>query len=247
MMKYWVIFSLSLMMASCVKNTTETLDLEIDKLYFPLQIGKYREYRVDSILYRQGKYLDSISTMMREEIISSGRDTSGDYFILLRSFRKMQSEPWTPVSSLTARIKDYKLIINNSNQATVSLVFPIEAGTSWDAMALIKGENVLFDVAGESVEIYNKWGQFKIKETPKSLQIGTFKFDLVTTVISSNDDQIDKRSTIDQYAKGIGLVYRETEVYKCDSNVNSCFNITLPWGQRATKGFKLRQTITAYN
>ncbi|MBK7609483.1 MAG: hypothetical protein IPI18_20945 [Saprospiraceae bacterium] len=45
-----------IILISCVKNVTEEVDIKSDKAYFPLQVGKYKEYTVDSILFRQGRF-----------------------------------------------------------------------------------------------------------------------------------------------------------------------------------------------
>ncbi len=248
-MKVWIAISIGfvlMVILGCIKNETEKADIESDLAYFPLQVGQYREYKVDSILYRQGKFLDSTSSFIREEITTKVTDTLGEEYIILRSIRKNDIDPWVPNASFTARIYYFKAVRNEGNVHLVCLVFPFIINQSWEGLSLINTDQV-YDVQGESVQIYQGWEPFKIKENAKPEIISGLNYrDVVTVLQSDEEDILTKRYSLEKYAKGVGLVYKEMAIYDCNSQINTCSN-GVPWNKRATKGYFMRQTLLKHN
>lgn len=237
----------SLLAISCVKNETTQFDIESDKAYFPLQVGKFIEYEVDSILFRQGTFLDSVRVYAREEIVSQGRDSLGPVYTIFRSQRNKPTDSWLPTATYTARITDQKAIRNESNLFFIKLVFPLVTGTSWNGLAYIQ-TNQIFDVEGESIEVYSDWESFRIREPKGTYTHAALNFNDVITVLQTDEDNlISRRLAVEKYAKGVGLVYKEMTILDCNATVNDCSRTTLPWRSRATKGFIFRQQIIKYN
>lgn len=232
---------------SCVKNETSSFDIESDKNYFPLQVGKFLEYEADSILYRQGMFLDSSRFYVREEIVSQNSDSLGLYYTIVRSQRNNPSAGWLPTATYTARIIGQTAIRNESNLFFIKLVFPLTVGSAWNGLAHIQTDQV-FNVEGESVEVYQNWESFRIREPAGTYSQGTLNFTEVITVHQTDeDDIISKRYALEKYAKGVGLVYKEMIILDCNATINDCSRSSLPWRDRATKGFIFRQHITRYN
>lgn len=243
---YAYMISYLLTSLSCVKNESASVDQEADKQYYPLAVGKYREYVVDSILYRQGRFLDSVHTFIREEITDKYRDTIGDIYTMSRSIRKKSNDTWLPTATYTVRLNQNKVIFNQANLNFISLVFPILAPVNWDGLALIQTDQS-FNVNGETMEIYQNWDPFKIKVAAKAEKIGPSNFTNVITVLQTDiEDILSRRYAVEKYARGVGLVYKEMIVLDCNNTVNPCAS-NVPWDKRATKGFILRQTITQFN
>lgn len=232
---------------SCVKNETTQINLDADKNYFPLQVGKYWEFEVDSVLFRQGKLLDSVRFFAREEIVLQGTDSIGPVFTILRSQKNKMSDSWFPTASYTARVSDQKALRNESNLNFIKLVFPIYTGLSWNGLANIQTDQV-FDIEGESVAVYTDWESFRVREPVGSYMHGTLNFNEVITVLQTDEDNlINRRYSVEKYAKNVGLVYKEMMILDCNNTINNCGNSSLPWRSRATKGFILRQQIIKHN
>ena len=75
------------LLAACNENTNK-IELEIDSGYdyFPLQIGKYRSYKVDSLIFdttAQGVIVDTTSSFIRETYIDTLSDNEGRLTYLL--------------------------------------------------------------------------------------------------------------------------------------------------------------------
>lgn len=238
--------TLSIIFYSCVKNETEKTGTHGDEKYFPLKIGQIREYQVDSVLFRQGKLLDSTRSYVKEEIINVIKDTLGDEYILLKSYRKKLTDIWKPLASYTARLVQGKAVRNEGNIHFISLVFPFSDQLTWNGLALLK-EDQEFNVAGESVQIFQGWEPFKIINLPKAEQIGSFNLNEVITVLQTDEEDIlNKRYSVEKYAKDIGLVYKSMTILDCNSLINNCSS-SMPWSKKTTKGFILSQTLINFN
>jgi len=241
------LFLILLILPSCVKNESTQIDIESDKAYFPLQPGKFVEYEADSILFRQGMLLDSVRFFAREEIQSQSMDSLGAYYTILRSQRKKNTDAWLPTASYTARILGQKAIRNESNLFFIKLVFPLTIGSSWNGLAHINTDQI-FNIEGESVEVYQDWESFRIREPAGVFTSGTLNFTDVITVLQTDEDNIiSRRYAEEKYAKGVGLVYKEMIILDCNATVNDCSRTSLPWRSRATKGFIFRQQVIKYN
>jgi len=69
---------------------------------------------------------------------------------------------------------------------------------------------------------------------------------VISILQTDEEDILAKRYSLEKYAKGVGLIYKELTVLDCNNTINQCSD-NVPWGQRATKGFLLKQFITKYN
>lgn len=238
---------LMLPLSGCVSNETEETDILSDQKYFPLRKGKFIEYVADSIVFRQGSLLDSTRFEAREEILTEGQDSLGPFYTILRSHRPGPGEPWVPYASYTARVFQNRAIVNEANVHFIKLVFPLLPGISWNGLGLVRPDQV-FNVEGESVEIYRDWENFKAGESPGGFTSGNLVFDDVVTILQTDEENLlAKRYSLEKYAAGTGLVYKEMIILDCNNNVNDCAAVNLPWSQRATKGYIYRQTITRHN
>lgn len=116
------------------------------------------------------------------------------------------------------------------------MVFPIVLRQQWDGLALVQTDQT-YNVLGESIEIYQNWDPFLVEAVDESAKIGSFQFDQVISILQTDEEDIlAKRYSLEKYAKGVGLIYKELTVLDCNNTINQCSD-NVPWGQRATKGF----------
>lgn len=245
-MKFIFYFLLIIGIFSCVKNETDYVNLTEDQKYFPLQIGKFWEFEVDSIRYRQGKFLDSTKAYVREEITRAVKDSLGEYYIILVSYKKSLKSTWSPMASYTSRVINHTAIKNTGNVHTIPLTFPLQLNQPWNGLAKVYEEQ-LFDVVGESVQIYRGWEPFVIKEKIKDERIGHYDLKNVVTIVQTDEEDIlNKRYSVEKYAPGIGLVYKSMQILDCNSLINECSN-SVPWSKRSTKGFSMAAVLINHN
>jgi hypothetical protein len=119
----------------------------------------------------------------------------------------------------------------------------------WDGHVAFD-ENRPIVIGGEPIPVYADW-DYRILSVDEPFDGPELSFDSVLTIQQANaDGLLDFRAAREQYARGIGLVYREltafaTQCRDCCSN-NTAICIDLPWRDKAERGLIIRQWLTAY-
>ena len=239
-------FTISLLI-SCGKNETETLP-KLGKEYYPLQIGKAVTYEVDSIIYdpiSNGVVkIDTFKWQVRELLVDTFRDKSNVLnYTIERSLRAKGVQNWQIESVLSAALtQDHALRTENN---ILYIKFPTTFGvkTNWDGNVYVD-PSVKMIIAGETLEFFSKKWVYQVESYGKSEKIGDKTYEDVLTITAQSDAKIltDKRYTLEKYAKGFGLIYREQKILdtqKLDANI--------AWEKKAEKGFILIQKAVSFN
>ena len=239
-------FTISLLI-SCGKNETETLP-KLGKEYYPLQIGKAVTYEVDSIIYdpiSNGVVkIDTFKWQVRELLVDTFRDKSNVLnYTIERSLRAKGVQNWQIESVLSAALtQDHALRTENN---ILYIKFPTTFGvkTNWDGNVYVD-PSVKMIIAGETLEFFSKKWVYQVESYGKSEKIVDKTYEDVLTITAQSDAKIltDKRYTLEKYAKGFGLIYREQKILdtqKLDANI--------AWEKKAEKGFILIQKAVSFN
>ncbi len=232
-------------LASC-EQTPDGFQIEQDEAYFPLAIGKYILYEVDSTIYDPtgGAHVRTSRTLMKEEIVDTLRDNTGNLLYKTeRSIRAAEGLPWQVVKVFTASIQGAQAIVTEDNLRFIKMVFPLRRNNSWNGNVYFS-PNLIVRVAGESLEMFKDW-TYKVEEKDQPLSAGSFTFAEVATIREADSENlIELRRSKSQYAKGIGLIYRELWILDTQC-IEACQGQT--WEEKAEKGFILKQTILEHN
>lgn len=234
-----------LWMVSC-ETTEDDYRVDAGYEYFPLEVGKYKIFRVDSTIFDPTGDSAVIfsSVLMKEEITDTLSGNNGELLFKIERFqRTADTLPWQVTKVFTASVQDNKVIVTEDNLRFIRLVFPPKERKSWDG-------NVHFDpglivtVAGESLEMFKGWS-YRIEQAGTQDTVGTFVFDDVVTVQEADSENlIELRSAVSKYARGVGLVYRELWILDTQC-IDACAG--QPWEEKAEKGFILKQRLIEYN
>lgn len=233
---------LLLFIFSCSKSEIEDFDLEAGYDYFPVEIGKFVEYEVDSIVYDPLERTDSSHSFVREIIVDTLHDNTNAVVYRIERFeRKSPQEAWQIKRVYTASRSETQAFRTEENLKLIKLVFPVRSGRDWKSTVFIP-DNTIVSIRGESVELFKSW-ESKILSTNEAETINGLEFPAVTTVSHADSDNLlEKRFVLEKYAKGVGLVYRELwilDTQKIESEAS--------WEVKAEKGFIIRQRITNFN
>lgn len=225
-------------------STTEEIAIDFGYDYFPLAVGKYQDYQVDSILYDttgMGVIQRNSRTYVREQIVDTLTDNLGRTQYRIERFEKKNlSDPWEIKDVWTAVITDTQAERVEENLRFIKMVFPLEEGILFNGNAFID-EYTVISIEGEPLEIFKGW-EYEIEEVDVSAAIGNEFYENITTIFQSNSENaIELRTSFEQYAKGIGLVYKEQRILDTQ-NVSS-----QPWEQKAQKGFIMTQLLIGHN
>ncbi len=235
---------LCLLLVVACKDSQTPLDLAPDtsQEYFPLEIGKYLIYTVDSVFYRENAEPDTVRLMVREEFTDTLRDNEGDLLYRVeRSTKAEPTDPWEFSQVLAMKRTNTQAERIENNQRFISLTFPFRRNETWNGIGF-NSDSLLVTVRGEVIEIYKDW-ESQYDEIFVSQTVNTFLFDSTVTVFHANSNNfIERRFNKEVYAKGVGLVVKEMSIL--DSQLSNAERV---WPDDAEKGFTLRQTLIEHN
>jgi len=222
--------------------------------YFPLQIGKYIVYQVDSIVYDfamgGGTLRDSSRTFVKEITADTIRDQSGHLvFTVERHERKNGTEPWVLKSISTAARTATQAIRTEDNFRFLKLIFPLDRRSEWDGNIWID-KNREIEIAGERMRPFTNW-KYEVDSIDVQVSVGQYAFDSTMLVTEADDKNIIERRFVRvRYAKHIGVVWREQWILDsqyCNQSPPPADCESRPWDLKAEKGYILRQVVVEHN
>ena len=252
--------ALSMAYFSCKKNKpSEDLTLTKGLNYYPLEVGKYVTYQLDSIVFHSQSggdcnfVGDTSHYFLKEEVVDVFEDNTGETnYIIERYTRENENEPWNIIDVWNTKVTDTQVERVEENLRFIKLVFPVWEGERWDGNSFLS-QDTSIALGGESIEFYRYWeekyeyGLVDVKE-----EINGIAFDSVMTIIQSPGDTLDKihyRFSVEKYARNVGLVYKEMWILDnncCGFNdLGPCKDVA--WEDKAEKGLILRQKVIGFN
>ena len=242
MKKYIIIFcSISLAaiiyFSSCKKAITSRADIGYN--YFPNQVGQYVIYDVDSVSYddfRINTYthlakVDSFKFQLKEKIQSIFNDNQNRPTIRLERYVKYYNDslfynqmPWTLRNVWTENRTITTAEKVEENIRYIKLTFPIAENKTWN---------------GNAKNTYKEWDYF-YSFIDKPRIIGIWSFDSVLQVTQYNNGSpniIEKQLYTEQYAKKVGLIYKQVIDIKSQPPLIWANLKLYPYGQDSTELF----------
>ena len=228
---FWILIA-PLLIFSCSKDNPSTLDFKAVSDYYPLKIGAWHIYDVDSISYNDFTdpvTIDSITYQVKEELTDTFFDLEGNLsYEITRSKRSgndsvsAESFPWKISDIWWVKELNGNIERIEENNRYVTLAHPISEGKSWNGNAY----NYLssWDYAYKSIA--DTFGEFS---------------NTVSVIQRDSYNRIDSVYYKEVFAKEVGLVYRER--IDLDSPTNPSFT---PIIQKVEKGFQYFQKLNSY-
>ncbi len=218
----FVILSLSLFIFwSCKKDEPEIKEYNFDNIYFPLHIGSWITYQIESINIDTKINVNDTTTYQIKELIESELHNSNDFntYRLERYYRPDSTQEWEILNVWEIRQYDRRINKIEENIEYLRLLSPTQINQQWDG------------------NLYNS----KDEEDCKLSKIETLRIsdlDIETAFVTHYDfsSLIDKHFSEEQYAKNIGLVSKT--IIDVDLNIDP----NTPWEERITKGELYYQT-----
>lgn len=245
-MKYnQILFALLLIFFfSACQNEIETFELNTeDDQYFPLKLGDTWVYKSDSTIFdNKGTIKKIISRIIKEKVIESFVDLEGEInFIIEQNI--FDNDKLLSTNILNAYKNKTKCVRNEDNLKFIKLVFPVVKGTSWDGNALFDSGNTIVRIAGEPIKMYDLW-EYRYNETGISKSFNGHEYTNVISVIQTDtENSIEKRYSLEEYAKGVGLIYKKMMIL----NTQKIELINTPWELKAEEGFILELQLISFN
>lgn len=209
---------LSLVLLSAIiitgcKKTTETLNLEDLNSYSLQVVGKQITYKLDSTLYINFGTKDTVvSYQVKDSVVAQITDNLGrTAYRIFRYIRKTAADAWQANNTFMVVPVNNTIEFVENNHRFLKLKQPLRDAYSW------KGNTYLDTYSLNSdVKYMDDW-DYTYQDMFTPLTLGTITLDNTITV-NQRDEEIgnltdpnsysEKNLSIEKYAKGIGLVYR---------------------------------------
>jgi hypothetical protein len=219
--KYLAFFTL---LAGC--GTEEGLLYDTDAAYFPLKKGYYQIYTVQDIRY-SGIQVQELNYELMTVVTDSFRSADGqDTYVIHRSHRSAEGDPWEILDTWSARKARSEVIVSEGNTPFIKLKFPVAENTRWNGNA--------FNTLGED--------EYEIAEAGELKEFNGMIFDQTITVEQEHNEDFvvyrDERREV--YAPGVGLVYKESLQF------NYCTEDHCLGQQKINEGIEMRMAIKEY-
>lgn len=214
--------------------------------YFPLQVGKYITYNLDSTVYINFGQKDTIiKYQVKDSIETQITDNlSRPAYRIVRYIRKDASQVWTPNNTFMATPTTTSIEFVENNLRFQKLKLPIKDGYTWkgnsfiDTYSLNSTTKYLddWDYTYDSVNVPLTIGGIPFASTVKVNQRDEF---LGQDPALPNTQYAERNYSVEKYAKGIGLVYKEFLHWE--------FQGMQPGRPAFFTGYGIKLTITGHN
>ena len=198
---------------SACKKSTEDFQTSPVSDYYPLAVGKYISYSLDSTVFINFGTKDTvINYQVKHQVDALITDNLGrPAYRIIRYIRKTAANPWVPDNTFMAVPTEFSVEFIENNMRFIKMKAPVRNGFSWKGNSYIDTYSLNSDV-----KYLDDWDYtYDSLNTTISLAAltvdSTLKVDQRDEVIG-NPNAPNSYSEINQgaerYAKGLGLVYR---------------------------------------
>lgn len=210
---------------SCKRKVDTTVNISNE--YFPLEIGRFVTYRVDSTIWSSFDCANNTRfshRYMMYTVADTFRDDQERLSYRIDVHARMEDTmAWTPYKVVYATLNPASVEVVESNYRFIKMVFPVKDGITWKGNTYIP--------AGDADNMdYLNW-QYLYSNTGKSYFNGLATYDKSVTVNHVNDginyndadttsSYADRTFSQEVYGYNIGMVYRE--VTNWDRQPGSC-------------------------
>lgn len=222
-------FTAAITLFSC-NEKTEVITTEALSDYLPLTVGKYITYRIDSLVFTNfGRVTETHKYQVKHQVDAQIVDNMGrTSFRVYRFIRDSAgTQPWVPSGSYFITPLPDQVEVIEDNLRFIKLHLPMSDGFSWKGNRYLPTDaysplyNFSNDDNLEDWDFYydgepgsfsyrgiNYSNVYSIEETNESFNVP----------ITSPGSFATRSRAVEKYAKNIGLVYREYELWEYQPN-----------------------------
>lgn len=217
---------LILLLTSC-KKESETFESDSLSDYYPLQVGKYISYNLDSTVFVNfGKQKEVHRYQVKDLVDAEITDNLGRLaYRIIRFSRKNASDAWIANNTFLAIPTDKSLEFVENNLRYIKLILPIRADNPWRGNSFIDTYT-----SGNDMRYLDNW-DYIYDSVSSPLSINSFDFKNTLKVFQQDEEINDplvpgatyaeKTYSVEKYAKGVGLVYKEFLHWEYQGNTQS--------------------------
>ena len=203
--KFIIVGALALTIFSCKKEDPTLEDLGYS--YYPINEGDYYVYDVIDTAFEGVGAHTVTKYQIKEEIHEPLTINDETRYQLYVYYKPEAQEEWNsyPDSVWTVFHTSGKIVKVQNNIRFVKLVFPFEVGKKWDGN--------ISDPANDPQNYY------EMKEVRRPFSYDSHTYNKTVSVVEfDNNSALDDNYSVEVFADGTGLVYKEIKVYKYDQS-----------------------------
>lgn len=201
-----------LLLSACKKSSEDFQSAPISD-YYPLQIGKYITYNLDSTVFVNFGTVQQVHSYQVKHVVDAlitdnlGRPA----YRIIRYIRSTPAGAWSPDNTFMAVPTEFSMEFVENNFRFLKMKSPIRDGYTWKGNTYIDTYSL-----NSNVKYLNDW-DYNYDSLNMPAKIGALTIDS-TIKVSQRDEIIGNPSNPnsysernigeEKYAKGIGLVYR---------------------------------------
>jgi hypothetical protein len=242
---------LGILLSGCDKKV-DNINSDAVEEYVPMQTGKYVIYRLDSTRFVNFGQKDTTITYFAKDVVEGpATDNTGraGWRIVryLRDTASLNDYDWRPVLTYHVIPGHEKIEVNEGNFRYIKLAIPVKDGFSWRGNGFIPNNPYgdLYEFSND--EDIQTW-DYTYQDVGAAVRFDDRNYDSTITVVQIADSTnlplqagipASKTYWVEKYAKNIGLVYKEVEIWEYQPPT------TTTAGYR--QGFGLKMTIIDHN
>lgn len=219
-------------------NKKDNTDISYYRNYYPLALGHYVIYNVDSIQYRFSEnpdtyFRDTIRYQLKEVLTDTFYDNENELNYRLELFRRTDT-----VSSFNlwkvwfVKSAEYNVQKIEDDIRFIKLVFPPTDGAEW-------GGN-LYVPTSDPYRVFRDWN-YTFSNVHEPYTLNNLNFDSTVTVLQvDKEDLINKTLRKEVYAANVGMIYQEWESLTKQK-------VQLNWQNGPENGFRIRMKAVEWN
>lgn len=239
------IFTLLVCLFSNCESDTEAPLIAAD--FFPLEVGRSWEYKVDSLkIAGDGNNNVETSSFIRETIVDRIDDDSNNpKFLYEKAWKRNVEDEYQVLSLFSLRNLDGNILRTENNLEIINIMSPIVVNECWDGL-LFDERIELSTAAGDAIEPFKAWN-FKVLQISGTETIEGETYDDVITVQQADDENaIELRFSQEKYQRGVGMIQRVQNIANTQCFVpDPCADD--PWMSKAEVGFFAVTNLIAFN
>ncbi|MDX1684932.1 MAG: hypothetical protein R3275_06815, partial [Saprospiraceae bacterium] len=222
---------------------TIPVDPEPSSSFMPLSIGAFWTYKMDSIIYDPeptGIVRDTIQEEVRLEIVDTlDSSDSGTTYVVERYTRNSDTTKWRIRDVWSFKKDRYRFIATEENIPYIKLMFPLDLGTSWDGNTFIDEDEVKVKIRGEELDMFKFWSDYRVTDRmPTDSILSKAYQDVITVEHADREILIEKRLSLEKYAKDVGMIYKKLEILDTQN-----IDTDISFYDRAQRGFILEMWL----
>jgi hypothetical protein len=209
-LSFFIFIALVVLLSACKKTTEDYVTAPLSD-YFPLTVGKYITYNLDSIVYYTNFGASEVakSYQVKQVVDAQIIDALGrPAYRIIRYIRSSPTAAWVADNTFMAINTENNIEFIENNLRFIKLQSPIKQDNTW------QGNNYINTTTSTPNLQHYKFWDYTYDSINMPAKIGTLTVDSTIKVAEADftDPAVppyyNKTFSEAKYAKGIGLVYR---------------------------------------